>query len=101
MAINGISSNLSSIYAEELKSKAQKSTTTGETTGQSFTQVLDSLTHSQASSDDLIQQMAMGEDVDVHDAMIAAEETDINFKIAIGIRDRLVDAYKEVMRMAV
>ncbi len=69
--------------------------------GQTFGQALDSLSQSQASSDALIQQLAAGEEVDVHQVMIAVEETDINFRIALAIRDRLIEAYRDVMRMAV
>jgi flagellar hook-basal body complex protein FliE len=39
--------------------------------------------------------------VELHQVMIAAEETDINFRVAMAIRDRLVEAYREVTRMAV
>ncbi len=69
--------------------------------GFSFSQALDSLSQTQNDSDLLVQQLAAGEDVDLHQVMIASEETDINFRIAVAIRDRLVDAYREVMRMAV
>lgn len=69
--------------------------------GLSFNETLDSLSNSQTYSDNLIQQLAGGEDVDIHQVMIAAEQTDVNFRVALAIRDRLVDAYKEVMRMNV
>jgi flagellar hook-basal body complex protein FliE len=69
--------------------------------GISFQQALDSLSQTQAESDTLIQKLAAGEDVDIHQVMIAAEETDIQFRIAMAIRDRLVDSYREVMRMNV
>jgi flagellar hook-basal body complex protein FliE len=69
--------------------------------GFSFQQALDSLGQTQMESDALIQKLAAGEDVDIHQVMIAAEETDIQFRIAMAIRDRLVDSYREVMRMNV
>lgn len=69
--------------------------------GPTFEQALEALSQSQAESDALIEQLAAGEDVDLHRVMIAMEETDINFRIALAIRDRLVDAYREVMRMNV
>jgi flagellar hook-basal body complex protein FliE len=72
-----------------------------EQVGMSFQEALDSLGETQANSDNLLQQLAAGEDVDLHTVMIATEETDINFRIAMAIRDRLVDAYREVMRMSV
>jgi flagellar hook-basal body complex protein FliE len=69
--------------------------------GETFSQMLDSLNQSQLDSDNLVQQMASGGDVDLHQVMIGMEENDVNFKVAMAIRDRLVDAYREVMRMSV
>lgn len=67
----------------------------------SFTDMLTSLNQSQANSDSLVEQLARGEDVDLHTVMIGLEENNINFNVAIGIRDKLVEAYREVMRMQV
>jgi len=69
--------------------------------GKSFAEVLSALSRSENQSNALIQQLAAGEDVEIHQVMMAVEETDINFRIAMAIRDRLVDAYREVMRMSV
>lgn len=66
-----------------------------------FSQALDSLSQSQATSDDLLRQLAAGENVDLHQVMIASEQTDIGFRVAMAMRDKLVEAYHEVMRMAV
>jgi flagellar hook-basal body complex protein FliE len=69
--------------------------------GTTFEQALQSLSQTQANSDMLIEQLAAGENVDIHQVMIASEQTDINFRIALAIRDKLVESYREVMRMAV
>ncbi len=69
--------------------------------GQTFNQLMDSLNQSQTQSDNLVQQLASGGDVDLHDVMIATEENDVNFRVAMAIRDRLVDAYRQVMQMNV
>ncbi len=66
-----------------------------------FGQVLNALSESQAASSDQVSALASGENVDLHNLMIAAEENDVNFKITMAIRDRLVDAYREVMRMSI
>lgn len=79
--------------------------TTGSTPSSSvektFGQVLDSLNQSQLNSDNLVSQLASGQDVDLHQVILATEENDVNFRVAMAIRDRLVDAYREVMRMNV
>jgi flagellar hook-basal body complex protein FliE len=72
-----------------------------EAVGKTFAEVLGALSQSENQSNALIQQLAAGEDVEIHQVMMAVEETDINFRIAMAIRDRLVEAYREVMRMSV
>jgi flagellar hook-basal body complex protein FliE len=39
--------------------------------------------------------------VDVHDAMIALQRADMTFQLAVQIRNKLVNAYQEMMRMPV
>ena len=69
--------------------------------GETFESMLSSLNQSQSNTDGLIQKLAQGEDVDLHTLMIGLEENNVNFNVALGIRDRLVEAYREVMRMQV
>lgn len=40
-----------------------------------------------------------GEHDDVHGTMIAMQESDITFRLATNIRNRVIEAYREVMRM--
>ena len=68
---------------------------------QSFEDMLSSLNQSQQNSDGLVEQLARGEDVDLHTVMIAMEENNVNFNVALGIRDKLVEAYREIMRIQV
>jgi len=67
----------------------------------SFGEVLNSLNESQQSSDNQVNLLASGGNVDLHNLMITSEENDVNFRVTMAIRDRLVDAYREVMRMSV
>ena len=68
---------------------------------QTFGDMLSSLNQSQTNADGLMQQLAQGENVDLHTVMIGMEENNVNFNVALGIRDRLVEAYREIMRMQV
>ncbi len=103
MEINGLTPNpirgLNPIEEMKKAESAQKSSV--ENVGETFSEILNGLNQSQATADNLVTQMASGEDVELHEVMIALEENDINFKVAIGIRDKLVDAYREVMRMQI
>jgi flagellar hook-basal body complex protein FliE len=68
---------------------------------QTFESMLNSLNQSQANSDNLMQQLSQGDNVDLHTVMIGMEENNVNFNVALGIRDKLVEAYREVMRMQI
>jgi flagellar hook-basal body complex protein FliE len=87
--------SLTGVNGSNQASKAQPAA------GQSFTQLLDSLNQSQTQADSMTQQLASGGDVDLHDVMISTEENDVNFRVALAIRDKLVDAYRQVMQMNV
>jgi flagellar hook-basal body complex protein FliE len=69
--------------------------------GNTFQDLLQSLSETEQTSDNLIQQFAAGGDVELHELLIAMEQTDINFRVAINVRDKLVAAYHEIMRMQV
>jgi flagellar hook-basal body complex protein FliE len=38
---------------------------------------------------------------DVHDAMIALQRADLTFQFTVQVRNKLVQAYQDIMRMAV
>ncbi len=101
MAIPPINSNpIPAIPEINSAQKSSASSSTKQIT-QSFEDMLSSLNQSQQNSDDLVAQMARGENVDLHTVMIGLEENNVNFNVAIGIRDKLIDAYREIMRMQV
>jgi flagellar hook-basal body complex protein FliE len=49
----------------------------------------------------LRQQLVTGEIYDIHQVMIAAEKASISMQFAIQVRNRLVEAYQEIMRMQI
>ncbi len=48
-----------------------------------------------------MQQLLSGENVDLHEVMISSAEAGIAFDLMMEIRNKLVDAYKEIQRMNV
>jgi flagellar hook-basal body complex protein FliE len=99
MELNSIqSTTIQGLHAARTTAKSQNAM---QQVSQTFQEALDALSQSQQNSDELMQKLAMGEDVELHQVMIAAEQTDVNFRVAVAIRDKLVEAYREIMRMAV
>jgi flagellar hook-basal body complex protein FliE len=55
----------------------------------------------QVESDKLVQRLALGEVEDVSEVSIAVEKAELALRLMIQIRDKLVDAYQQIGRMAV
>ncbi len=49
----------------------------------------------------LTQKLATGEIEDVHQVMIAAEKAKVAFQFALEVRNKIINAYKEIMRMPI
>lgn len=101
MAIQSIQSNPISSLRELSSTQKPPASGNAKQIGETFENMLSSLNQSQMNADGLIEKLAQGENVDLHTVMIGMEENNINFNVALGIRDRLVEAYREVMRMQV
>lgn len=72
---------------------------------ESFSTVLkdaiNTVNDSQIASDNMTNKLVNGEDVDLHDVMISAQKAKITLNTALQIRNKVVEAYQEIMRMTV
>jgi flagellar hook-basal body complex protein FliE len=48
-----------------------------------------------------LQQLALGDAQNLHEVMIRLEESRISFQLVMQVRNRLLEAYQDVMRMQV
>lgn len=55
----------------------------------------------QIESQGLQSALASGQDVELHDVMIASEKASIAMQTTLALRNKLLEAYQEVMRMQV
>lgn len=55
----------------------------------------------QLSADQGIQDMVVGETDDIHSIMIAIQKAQVSLQFAVQVRNKLVEAYQEIMRMQV
>ncbi len=101
MAITPVAMNTIQQIAELNTKSTQSVSSAVDKVGNTFENLLSGLNESQQNADNLVNQFVMGEDVDLHDVIIGLQENDVNFKVAISIRDKLVEAYQEMMRMQV
>ncbi len=64
-------------------------------------QSLNEVNELQNKADDSIKGIASGKMDNIQDAVMAIEKADISLKLVTEIRNKAVEAYKEVMRMQV
>lgn len=55
----------------------------------------------QKDANTAIEKLATGKSKNIHETMLAVEKADIAFKAMNQIRQKVIEAYKEIMRMQV
>lgn len=55
----------------------------------------------QQEADRAIKELATGGKTSLHDTMIALERADLSFRLMMQVRNKIVEAYQEIMRMTV
>lgn len=73
--------------------------------GTAFTEVLKEVMAGEAAAsakaDQAIQAMAVGKAEGLHQVTMAVAQADLQFRLILELRNRLTEAYQEVMRMQV
>jgi flagellar hook-basal body complex protein FliE len=74
---------------------------TGAGFGDLLKNAVESVNRMQHEAAQLEDAVAKGEQVNIHQAVIAGEKAGLSFKLLTQVRNKLVDAYEEIMRMQV
>lgn len=69
--------------------------------GQLVGNVLQDVNRSQNQASDAVAQLAAGKTDNVHQVMIALGKAEVSFNYMLEVRNRLLDAYKQVMQMPI
>jgi flagellar hook-basal body complex protein FliE len=96
MAIEIIGSKLPSIV---LKKEAPKSPAAE--FGNLLTDFIGSVNKDQMDASKITQKFVNGDNVEIHDVMIAGEKARTSLELLMEIRNKTVDMYKELTRMSV
>ena len=71
----------------------------GKSFGDTLTELLKETDGLQKASDQTVQDFAAGKVEDVHEVMVAMNRADLSFRMMLEVRNKLLDAYQEVMRI--
>lgn len=62
---------------------------------------LNKINDTQIKAEKAAMDLITGEATDIHQVMIATEEARLSLELAVGIRNKLVDAYQELTRLQI
>ncbi|MAE73833.1 MAG: flagellar hook-basal body complex protein FliE [Bdellovibrionaceae bacterium] len=75
------------------------------TTSKSFSDTLNdaigSVNQAQQKADRMMEDLATGKSKNIPEVMIATEKADIAMKLMMQVRNKVIDAYQEIMKMQV
>lgn len=101
MELNG----LSAIKPIQVGEKTNNSQGTPDSSGVSFGDFLQNaiseVNNLQKTSEAANIQLAAGENIDLHTVMIAGEKANLALQLTVQVRNKVIEAYQEVMRMQV
>ena len=68
---------------------------------QTLTGIAEKMNDIQNASNIAAEKVVLGQSVDSHDVMIASQEAGLAFDLILEVRNKLIDAYHEIMRMQI
>ena len=69
--------------------------------GSMMRKAVDSVEQSQKSAEEEVARAVAGDSPDLHQTIIALQTADLHFQLGLQIRNKVVGAYEEIMRMQV
>jgi flagellar hook-basal body complex protein FliE len=101
MPISSIGGGLSPLSPKIPSVGGGSATPAGADFGSALKQAVGALDQLGAKADASSLALAKGDPIDVHEVMLNTEQASLGFSMALQVRNKLVDAYQEVMRMSV
>lgn len=102
MAINGI--NFGNLIPQTTGSKVSSGaslTANGDDFGSLVKSAVESIDNTQKSAEQEISKAVTGESPDLHKTIIQLQTADLKFQLGLQVRNKLIGAYEEIMRMQV
>jgi flagellar hook-basal body complex protein FliE len=92
--INGINPNISNIQPPQAVNKADKATA-------NFKDYLEKVDLQQQTGDQSVSDLLSGKNPDINSVVAEVAKADMSFKLLVGVRNKIVEAYKQTMQMQI
>lgn len=93
--INGLTQ-----FSESIKNTGNTKNTEKVEFSNVLEKVISDVNESQLISNEKVDKFIKGEDVAVHDVMIAMNEAQMSMQLLIEVRNKIVEAYQEINRLS-
>lgn len=74
---------------------------TNKSFGETLKEATAAVNNLQAQAGQAVEKFVKGDAIDLHEVMIAAEKAKTSFELLMEVRNKAIDAYREIMRMHV
>jgi flagellar hook-basal body complex protein FliE len=101
----GVNSPASEARVESTMKAEGLQPSAGQSHGTTFSDILrdsvDKVNLHQTQADTAIKELVAGRSKNIHETMLAVERADTSLKLMMQVRNKILDAYREIMRMQV
>ena len=102
MAINSVSMMTPPMVNEMAKiSTPVTSSEAQQTFANTLKDAISNVNAQQLQADTMTQKLINGGDVELHEVMIASQKASITLNATMEVRNKVIEAYQEIMRMSV
>ena len=102
MAINSVSMMTPPMVNEMAKiSTPVTSSEAQQTFANTLKDAISNVNAQQLQSDTMTQKLINGGDVELHEVMIASQKASITLNATMEVRNKVIEAYQEIMRMSI
>jgi len=88
-------------FAARSLQKKSATNETNNTFGDMLSNMVSDINKMQIDADEAIVKVELDDTASIHDAIIALEKASISFRTMMQVRNKVVEAYQEIMRMSV
>ena len=101
MKISGFNTNFKPLGADLGVKAAQSGAAPAKSFGDTLKESMNEVNNLQLDADKSIEALVSGENKNIHETMIAISKADLAFRMTMQVRNKVMDAYQEVMRMQI
>ncbi len=86
---------------DEMRINTQKPVKEGQSFSQTIKTMVNDVEKHQKEADISVQKFALGENKSIHETMIALQKADVSMKLMLQVRNKMMNAYQEIMKMPI